>query len=134
MFELSKYMKNNDLKLQVKSARKSAAGEIELTLNKTLKSVAAKLGQNSKRFYKELEKGSKRLAKKLAKELEIERLAITENGISTKADTEVKKPQTSPKAEKTQVPVAAEVAPEVKKNHSKSKTLPKKSENDSKTI
>ena len=65
-------MKKSKLKILIKEARKSAKKSIEQSLIAQLKEETVKLGQTSKRFEREIVKGSKQLAKKLAKEIKID--------------------------------------------------------------
>ena len=106
-------MKNNDQKPLVKSPRKAAAADIEQSLLATLKEAATKLGQTSKDFIKEIEKGSKKLAKKLSKQIEFEKPAKQEGEAAPKV--EKVKP-----ASKAKLKVADEAAPVVKKAAKKS--------------
>ena len=78
-------MKKDKLKLLVKSARKTASKNIRLSLITELKEVADKLGQNSKKFNKQIEKGSKQLAKQLSKKLSIDKSAILDESKEIKA-------------------------------------------------
>ncbi|MBC7914080.1 MAG: hypothetical protein H7Y07_08155 [Pyrinomonadaceae bacterium] len=95
-------MKKDKLKLLIKSARKTARKDIKLSLISELKEVADKLGQDSKKFNKEIEKGSKQLAKKLSKQLKINKSAMeagneTEvtNSLETLKPATARKPRTT---------------------------------------
>jgi hypothetical protein len=71
-------MKKKKLKSLVKSARKTVRNDIKRSLITELTGIAVKLGQDSKKLNKEIEKGSKELAKKLAKDIKIDKAAIVE--------------------------------------------------------
>jgi hypothetical protein len=101
-------MKKSKLKLLVKEARKSAKKSIEQSLIAQLKDETIKLGQTSKRFEREIVKGSKQLAKKLAKELKIDSSAFTD---TTEIVKDVKAPQA---AEPINVVKPAVATPKVK--------------------
>jgi hypothetical protein len=73
-------MKKSKLKSLVKSARK----DIKLTLITELKDVAGKLGLDSKKGLKQIEKGSKQLAKKLSKQFKFDK----SSSLKTKNETE----------------------------------------------
>ena len=126
-------MKNTDLKIQVKSSRKSAANDIEATLITALKKVAAKLGQNSKNFTKKIEKGSKQLAKKLSKEMEFAEQATSEVSTTNKAVNGSEKPQISPKSEEKPAAIA-NAAPADKKVPVKPSTASKPAVKDAKPV
>jgi hypothetical protein len=126
-------MKNSDLKAQVKSVRKSAASDIEESLTTALKKVAAKLGQNSKHFTKEIEKGSKRLAKKLSKEMEFAEQAVSEISTTNKNVNGAEKPKPSPKSDAKPV-TDAKAEPAGKKATVKSNGAPKPINKDNKPV
>jgi hypothetical protein len=126
-------MKNNDLKTQVKSVRKSAASDIEESLTTALKKVAAKLGQNSKHFTKEIEKGSKRLAKKLSKEMEFAEPAKSEANTTNKNVNGVEKPKPSPKSDEKPV-TATKTEPVAKKATVKSNGASKPANKNNKPV
>lgn len=65
-------MKKSKLKSLVKSARKTAEKDIRLSLKNNLKEIAAQFGE-SKKLSRDIEKGSKILAKKLAKDIKIDK-------------------------------------------------------------
>lgn len=69
-------MKKESTKALVKSARKAAKKDIEVTLLNGLHEVTAKLSQSSKKLEKQIQKGAKQLAKKLAQELKIDKAAF----------------------------------------------------------
>jgi hypothetical protein len=94
-------MKNNELKSLAKSARKSAAADIESTILAALKNVAAKLGQDAKHFTKEIEKGAAKLAKKLSKEMDFDKSAKLEAGDTIKVTGPPKTSQSTAKNGKT---------------------------------
>ena len=71
-------MKKKKLKSLVESARKTVRNDIKRSLITELTSIAVKLGQDSKKLNKEIEKGSKELAKKLSKDIRIDKAAIIE--------------------------------------------------------
>jgi hypothetical protein len=115
-------MKSEENKDQVKSARKAAAGVIEASLLTALKKTTAKLGQSNKQFQKAVEKGSKRLAKKLSKEIEFNVPLLSEGAVIDKPLAEAEKP-VAVADEKATTPTAAEGAAKKKapnkKNNSK---------------
>lgn len=86
-------MKKDKLKSLVKAARKTARKDIELRLITELKELAGKLGQDSKKLKKDIEKGSKQLAKKLSRKLKIDKSAILEASNETKAANVLKIPK-----------------------------------------
>jgi len=100
-------MKNNEIKSKTKSARKSAAADIESTVLTALKNIAAKFGQDAKHLQKQIEKGAAKLGKKLSKEMKFNKpsnpapvktdKATTEAGKSVKAVNGVGKPQAAAK-------------------------------------
>lgn len=71
-------MKKNKQK-STKSIRKTIRKDIKQSLIARLKEIAVDMGQGSKKMKKEIEKGSKHLAKTLVKELKIDRSIISEN-------------------------------------------------------
>jgi len=64
-------MKKKKLKSLVKSARKTAEKDIRADLVKGLNEIAGKFGEGSKKLTKDIEKGARQLAKKLAKDIKI---------------------------------------------------------------
>ncbi|WP_158797697.1 hypothetical protein [Pedobacter sp. L105] len=64
-------MKKKQLKSLVKSARKTAEKDIRADLVKGLNEIASKFGEGSKKLTKDIEKGARLLAKKLAKDIKI---------------------------------------------------------------
>ena len=107
-------MKKDKTKALVKTARKAAQENIEVSLVTELKQVTGKLGQESKKLTKEIEKGSKQLAKKLAKELNIAAPAA-EEPVKTpkvvKTPEAVKPPKPAPATKTAAKPVAAAKQP-----------------------
>jgi hypothetical protein len=69
-------MKKSKLKSLVKSARKTARKDIRLSLVADLKEIASKFGEGSKKLNKDIEKGSRQLAKKLSKDIKIDKSTI----------------------------------------------------------
>jgi len=80
-------MKKSKLKSLIKSARKTAKEDIRTSLVIELKEIASKFGTGSKKLHKDIEKGSKQLAKKLAKDIKIDKstLVATDQSIASKA-------------------------------------------------
>ncbi|HEY0177030.1 MAG TPA: hypothetical protein VGC08_11675 [Pedobacter sp.] len=81
-------MKKSKLRSLVKSARKTAKKDIKLNLISELKEIAGKFGQGSKKLERDIEKGSKQLAKKLSKDIKIDKSAIIEANKQAKAAVE----------------------------------------------
>lgn len=81
-------MKKSKLKSLVKSARKTAEKDIRLSLITGLKEIAGTFGEGSKKINKDIEKSSKQLAKKLSKDIKINKAAIIEANKLPKADKE----------------------------------------------
>lgn len=71
-------MKKNKQK-SIKSIRKTIRKDIKQCLIARLKEIAVDMGQGSEKLEKEIEKGSKRLAKTLVKELKIDKSITSEN-------------------------------------------------------
>jgi uncharacterized protein (DUF58 family) len=78
-------MKKSKLKSLVKTARKTAEKDIHLSLLASLKDIAGKFGENSKKLNKDIEKGARQLSKKLAKDIKINKSIF----ITVKEDTKV---------------------------------------------
>jgi len=78
-------MKKSKLKSLVKSARKTARKDIRISLVTELKEIAGKFGQGSKKLTRDIEKGSKQLAKKIAKDIKIDTASLTEAPVETVA-------------------------------------------------
>jgi hypothetical protein len=76
-------MKKSKLKSLVKSARKTARKDIRLSLVAELKEIASKFGEGSKKLNKDIEKGSRQLAKKLSKDIKIDKSTIIGAGNQT---------------------------------------------------
>ena len=72
-------MKKSKLKSLVKTARKQAKKDIKSSLITELREIAGRFGQESKKIRKDIEKGSNQLAKKLSKDIKIDKSAILEN-------------------------------------------------------
>ncbi len=72
-------MKKSKLKSLVKTARKKAKKDIKSSLITELREIAGRFGQDSKKIRKDIEKGSTQLAKKLSKDIKIDKSAILEN-------------------------------------------------------
>jgi hypothetical protein len=62
----------------VKSAQKTVRKNIQSSLVKELTILTGMLGQDSKKLIKEIEKGSKQLAKKLSNKIKIDNSALVE--------------------------------------------------------
>jgi len=69
-------MKKNKLKSLVKSARKSATKDIRLSLIAELNEITGTFGAGSKKLKKDIEQGSKQLAKKISKNIKIDKSAF----------------------------------------------------------
>lgn len=87
-------MKKSKLKLLVKEARKSAKKDIEQSVITQVKELTATLAPNTKKLEREIVKGAKQLAKKLAKELKFDTTVFAE------VTEEVKQPEALQTAEK----------------------------------
>lgn len=81
-------MKKSKLKSLVKSARKTAEKDIRLSLITGLKEIAGVFGEGSKKINKDIEKSAKQLAKKLSKDIKINKTAIIEANKLPKAPKE----------------------------------------------
>ena len=71
-------MKKNKLKSLVKAARKTAEKDIHLSLVTSLQEIAGKFGEGSKKLNKDIEKGARRLAKKIATDIKINKSVFIE--------------------------------------------------------
>lgn len=71
-------MKKSKLKSLVKTARKKARKDIKSSLITELREIAGRFGQESKKIRKDIEKGSGQLAKKLSKDIKIDKSTIFE--------------------------------------------------------
>lgn len=71
-------MKKKKLRSLIKSARKTVKNDIQENLINGLKAITLQLGQDSKKLTKDIEKGARQLAKKLAKDIKIDKAAIIE--------------------------------------------------------
>jgi len=71
-------MKKNKLKSLVKAARKTAEKDIHLSLVTSLQEIAGKFGEGSKKLNKDIEKGARRLAKKIATDIKIDKSVFIE--------------------------------------------------------
>lgn len=69
-------MKKSKLKSLVKSARKTAEKDIRSSLTNSLNEIAAQFGEGSKKLSKDITKGSKQLAKKLAADIKIDKASF----------------------------------------------------------
>jgi hypothetical protein len=116
-----KHMKNHEIKSLAKSARKSAAANMEAAILAALKTTAVKLGQDAKHFNKVIEKGAAKLAKKLSKEMAFDEPAKLEAGKTSKTN-EPAKPANMMAAKTETKPAVATKAPETKKPEPKAVT------------
>lgn len=80
-------MKKSKLKSLVKSARKTAEKDIRLSLTSSLKDIAAQFGE-SKKLNRDIAKGSKLLAKKLAKDIKIDKSSFIKTDDVAMIDTD----------------------------------------------
>lgn len=69
-------MKQNKLRKLAKTAQKKISKNIEQRLITELKTVSSTLGTGSKKLEKQIIKGSKQLAKKLSKEILVDKSAL----------------------------------------------------------
>lgn len=69
-------MKKAKLKSLVKAARKTAKESIANKVVTDLNAFTAELGQDSKKLNKQIKKGANQLAKKIAKEINIDKAAL----------------------------------------------------------
>lgn len=74
--EVTRYMKKTKLKSLVKAARKNAAKDIQIGIATELKTVAGKLGQDVEKLSKAIEKEAKKVAKRLADKIKIDKAAL----------------------------------------------------------
>ncbi|MFD1256868.1 hypothetical protein ACFQ3S_08665 [Mucilaginibacter terrae] len=98
-------MKKSKLKLLVKEARKSAKKDIEQSVIIQVKELTTNLAPNTKSVEKEINKGAKQLAKKVAKVLKFDTTVFAE------VSEEVKQPEAINETE----PVLKTKAPKAKK-------------------
>lgn len=84
-------MKKSKLKSLVKTARKTAEKEIHLSLLASVKEIAGKFGEASKKLNKDIEKGSRQLSKKLSKDIKIDKSSF----ITVKDETSITEVETS---------------------------------------
>jgi len=105
-------MKKNKLKSLVKSARKSATKDIRLSLIADLNEITSTFGGGSKKLKKNIEQGSKQLAKKIAKNIKIDKSAFIKSDKVAEA-TEVLESQSAAEVviPKAKAKVAAEEVP-----------------------
>jgi len=99
-------MKDKTLKPVVKSAKKTARAAIQLKIVSQLKVIAKEFGQDSEDLVHELEKGAKKLARKISEQLKI----TTPAEAAPKESKPVKaaaKPKAAPKAETAAKPKPA---------------------------
>jgi hypothetical protein len=97
-------MKKSKLKSLVKSAKKAAKSDIEVSFILKLTEVTDQLGKPSKKLKKTIAKGAKQLAKKIAKELPIDKDAVIASFKETEA---AKTPETPVQDIVIPAPVAA---------------------------
>ncbi|MDO7742715.1 MAG: hypothetical protein MUP99_03045 [Pedobacter sp.] len=71
-------MKKSKLKSLVKAARKTAEKDIHQTLLASLQEIAGNYGEGNKKLNKDIEKGARRLAKKLATDIKIDKSVFIE--------------------------------------------------------
>ncbi|NCD69722.1 hypothetical protein [Mucilaginibacter agri] len=69
-------MKKTKLKSLVKTARKNAAKDIQVSIATELKAAAGKLGQDVEKLSKTIEKEAKKVAKRLADKIKIDKTAL----------------------------------------------------------
>jgi len=99
-------MKKNELNTKLKAEIKKIKNDIESGLVIKLKELTAKLGAGTADLEKEIEKGSRKLAKKIAKELKLNQSAVAVTSPKIKAASAgesktAKKPATAKVAPKT---------------------------------
>jgi hypothetical protein len=96
---LGKYskMKDKTLKPVIKSAKKTARTAIQLRIISELKTIAKEFGQDSEDLLHEIEKGAKKLAKKISGQLKITTPADKAAPKETKAVKAAAKPKPAPK-------------------------------------
>lgn len=88
-------MKKKKLKSLVKSVRKAAEKDIRLTLITALTDIASTYGESTRKLKKDIKKSSVKVAKKLAKELNIDQTALTSPALENEATLS----ETAPPAE-----------------------------------
>jgi hypothetical protein len=71
-------MKKKKLKALVKSAKKTIREDIKTDLIARLQEITAKYGQDSKKLNKDIQKGAAQLARKLAKDIKVDKAAVAE--------------------------------------------------------
>ncbi|MDF2430428.1 MAG: hypothetical protein JWP44_59 [Mucilaginibacter sp.] len=99
-------MKKNKEESPVKTARKKATRSIQLRLSKLLTTITNELGQDEQKAVIDIEKESKKLAKKIAKHLIVKKETAKEKPATTAAEKPVKENKSTPEA------VAAKAVPE----------------------
>jgi hypothetical protein len=92
-------MKKDPQKKLIKTARKTAQKSIKLKLITELEKAVGTLGKGSKKIIKEIDKVSGHLAKKLSKELEIDKSTIVKAVTKTKIPKVIAK-ETAPGTDK----------------------------------
>lgn len=119
-------MKKSELNSKVKAEIKKTAGEIESSIIAKLKAITGKLGKGTDKLEKAIEKGSKKLAKKIVKELTFDEpavavtAAVQKNKIEPVAEAKTEKKATPPK------PAAEKVQPAPAKSIKKASAPPSK--------
>jgi predicted oxidoreductase len=68
-------MKKKKLKALVKSAKKTLREDIKTDLITRLQEITGKYGQDSKKLNKDIQKGASQLARKLAKDIKVDKVA-----------------------------------------------------------
>jgi predicted oxidoreductase len=68
-------MKKKKLKALVKSAKKTIREDIKTDLITRLQEITGKYGQDSKKLNKDIQKGASQLARKLAKDIKVDKVA-----------------------------------------------------------
>jgi len=71
-------MKKSKLKSLVKAARKTAEKDIHQSLLSTLSEIAGNYGEGAKKLNKDIQKGARRLAKKLSANIKIDKSVFIE--------------------------------------------------------
>ncbi len=78
-------MKKSKLKSLVKTARKNAQKDIQIVVAAELKVAAGKLGQDVESLNKAIAKESKKVAKRIAQKIKIDKTALVQANDTAKA-------------------------------------------------
>lgn len=111
-------MKKSELNSTTKAEIKKIQKEIEISLISKLKTITGKLGEGTDKLEKEIEKGSKKLAKKVVKELKVADQPVAVIEVPKAKTTNTAEPKAQKKAA-PKSPVSKQVKPAPEKQPAK---------------